>query len=98
MHAVDERPSATQYISIRCSIDPGTADWQLDPRIPPGGRSDPTFEGRKRYSAHNLVLNCCRPYAWKDEFPPVNVNSRELRRQTEEKWKNLFREAGIETV
>lgn len=80
------------------TLIPGTADWQLDPRIPPGGRSDPTIEGRKRYSAHNLVLNCCRPYAWKDVFPPVNVNSRELRRQTEEKWKNLLREAGIATV
>lgn len=69
---------------------PGTAVWQLDPRIPPGGDSDPTREGRRSYSAHNLVLNACRPYQWKDEFPVVNVNGAELRKRTEEKWGELF--------
>ena len=68
----------------------GTAVWQLDPRIPPLDRSSPDKGGRKRYRAHNLVINACRPYEWKDEFPKVNVNSRELRESTEKKWQTLF--------
>lgn len=73
------------------TIIPGTAVWQLDPRVPPGMRSDPSEEGRKRYDADNLVLNACRPYAWKDEFPPVNRNSKELSARMEQKWESLFK-------
>lgn len=74
---------------------PGMADWQLDPRIPPGERSDPTMahdqdRGRKPYRADSLVINACRPYAWKDDFPRVNVNSRELRERIGQKWSHLF--------
>jgi len=68
----------------------GTAVWQLDPRIPPLDRSSPDKGGRKRYSAHNLVINACRPYEWIDDFPPVAVNSPELRKRIREKWKDLF--------
>jgi len=76
-------------------VVPSTADWQLDPRVPPGVRTAPKQDhsqdyGRTRYSAHNLILNCCRPYAWRDQFPQVNVNSVELRRATVEKWRHLF--------
>jgi len=74
----------------------GTATDQLDPRVPPGERSDPRLahndkdHGRKAFRADNLIINACRPYEWKDEFPTVNVNSRDLRERTEEKWKHLF--------
>jgi UbiD family decarboxylase len=76
-------------------VVPGTADWQLDPRVPPGERSAPKMDhsadhGRTRYSAHNMIINACRPYEWKDDFPRVNVNSPELRKQTMEKWGDLF--------
>ncbi len=83
-------------IASRCipesgvTIVPGTAVWQLDPRIPPGQASDPSMKGREKYNAHNLVINACRPYEWKDKFPEVNMNSRELRRDIEKKWKTLF--------
>lgn len=87
-------------IATRCipehgvTVVPGTAVWQLDPRIPPGERSDPDKEqGRRAYSAHNLIINACRPWAWKDEFPPVNVNSPELRERVERKWASLFQRA-----
>jgi len=73
-------------------VIPGTAVWQLDPRIPPGQASDPSREGRRPYSAHNLVINACRPFRWKDQFPEVNMNSRELREQVEQKWAALFEE------
>ena len=72
------------------TLVPGTAVWQLDPRIPPGQRSDPSGEGRHSYRADNLVLNACRPYSWKDHFPPVNRNTPELTEQIERKWERLF--------
>jgi len=73
----------------------GTASDQLDPRVPPGMRADPTKahdkgHGRKDFRADNLIINACRPWEWKDEFPKVNVNSRELRESVAKKWKDLF--------
>jgi 4-hydroxy-3-polyprenylbenzoate decarboxylase len=75
---------------IGVKVIPGTAVWQLDPRIPPEDRSNPDEGGRKRYAAHNLVINACRPYDWIGDFPPVCVNSQDLRRRIEQKWKHLF--------
>ncbi|HEY3116323.1 MAG TPA: UbiD family decarboxylase, partial [Chloroflexota bacterium] len=73
----------------------GTATDQLDPRVPPGQRSDPKMahakdRGRNIFRADSMIINACRPYEWKDEFPKVNVNSRELREATEKKWSQLF--------
>lgn len=83
-------------IASRCapqrgvSVVPADAVWQLDPRIPPEDRSDPGEAGRKRYPAHNLVINACRPFDWFDEFPPVAVNSDEFRSRMRTKWASLF--------
>ncbi len=83
-------------IASRCApeigvqVIPGTAVWQLDPRIPPQGRSLPGTEGRQPYTAHNLVINACRPYMWRDEFPPVAVNSAALRQRIREKWQAVL--------
>lgn len=71
-------------------VIPGRAVWQLDPRIPPGERSNPDEEGRQTYRADDLVLNACRPYDWIDKFPPVAVNSPELRQKIRDKWSSLF--------
>ena len=72
-------------------VVPGTGVWQLDPRLRPEDRSEPGAEhGRKRYMAHDLVINACRPYDWIDQFPPVAMNSRELRQRILEKWAKLF--------
>ena len=43
-----------------------------------------------------MVINACRPYAWKDHFPPVNRNSAELTQRIEKKWESLFR--GLATL
>jgi len=82
------------YRSVR--VVEGSATDQLDPRVPPGERADPkmvhtaTDRGRSTFRADSLIINACRPYEWKDEFPIVNVNSRELRESTERKWSHLF--------
>jgi len=83
-------------LASRCSpehgveVIPGTAVWQLDPRIPAADRSSPDMEhGRLRYTAHNLVLNACRPYEWIDDFPQVAVNGPELRARITQRWKDV---------
>jgi 4-hydroxy-3-polyprenylbenzoate decarboxylase len=84
-------------IASRCSpeigvqVIQGTAVWQLDPRIPPDGRSNPDDDhGRAPYTAHDLVINACRPYDWIDDFPPVAVNSPSFRQRIRERWPDLF--------
>ena len=72
-------------------VIPGTAVWQLDPRIPPEEHSNPdAARGRASYTAHNLVIDACRPYDWIDAFPPVCVNGPELRRKIRAKWGHLL--------
>ncbi len=48
----------------------------LDPAIRPGQKG---FNSR-------LLLDACRPYEWKDEFPPAIGPSVEVKRETREKW------------
>ena len=74
-------------VSARC--DPKTAItvidgcWStpLDPAMPPEKKDAADFTNSR------AIINACRPYAWKDQFPPVNVLSPELRSRVAEKWK-----------
>jgi 4-hydroxy-3-polyprenylbenzoate decarboxylase len=52
----------------------------LDPVIP---------EGRKGLNSR-AVIDACRPYDWKDEFPQVAEYSKELRDETYRKWKDVL--------
>jgi len=77
-------------ISTRC--DPKTAMTVID-----GCWStslDPTLTPEKREAgdlvSSRAILNACRPYAWKDRFPPVSALSPELRKKIEEKWKSVL--------
>jgi len=36
------------------------------------------------------IVDACRPFEWKDEFPPVAESSPELAAKTYEKWKHLL--------
>jgi 4-hydroxy-3-polyprenylbenzoate decarboxylase len=42
---------------------------------------------------HNnrAIVDACRPYGWKDEFPVVAEASPELKRKIEDKWPHLYR-------
>jgi 3-polyprenyl-4-hydroxybenzoate decarboxylase len=73
------------------TVVPTTAVWQLDPLLRPDERSEPgADDAHQRYTAHDLVLDCCRPWEWKDEFPPVAMNSAALRQRLLDKWAGLF--------
>ena len=39
------------------------------------------------FTSSRAIVNACRPYVWKDQFPPVNALSPELRKRISEKWK-----------
>lgn len=73
-------------ISTRCEVSEDIEIlrkcWSgpLDPVIP---------KGRKGFNSR-AVIDACRPYDWKDEFPQVAEYSKELRDKTYSKWKDVL--------
>jgi UbiD family decarboxylase len=65
------------------SIDIIKRAWSgpLDPIIPPGQKG---FNSR-------MIIDACRPYEWRDQFPMVAQASPELRARTLDKWGALIR-------
>ena len=64
------------------SIDIVNGAWStpLDPRIPP-------WEKEKGNTTNSrAIIDACRPYHWKDEFPPVNAPSPAFAKESREKW------------
>lgn len=56
----------------------------LDPRLPPDKRE------RGDYTCSQAIVNACKPFHWRDQFPRTNVASPELRQQVLQKWRHLF--------
>ncbi|MEK6562832.1 MAG: UbiD family decarboxylase, partial [Candidatus Binatota bacterium] len=54
----------------------------LDPMVRPG--SEAMVNSR-------AVIDACRPYEWRHEFPAVAESSPELQAQVLQKWSRLFR-------
>ncbi len=90
----DVDPSDTEdvlwAVSTRC--DPATAIdivhnyWStpLDPAIPPEQRAKGDFTNSR------AIINACRPFHWRKEFPPVNRASEALEKRVWEKYKGFF--------
>jgi 4-hydroxy-3-polyprenylbenzoate decarboxylase len=78
-------------VGTRC--DPATSldivrdCWStpLDPLLPPDKRKERNFTNSR------AIIDACRPFHWRDQFPKVNRASEELRAQTLNKWEDLFR-------
>jgi 4-hydroxy-3-polyprenylbenzoate decarboxylase len=68
---------ATQVIN-------GLRSTPLDPSMSPEQKE------RGDLTSSCMILNACKPYEWKDQFPITNVASPELRQATMAKWKDLF--------
>jgi 4-hydroxy-3-polyprenylbenzoate decarboxylase len=51
---------------------------------------NPEKRARKDYTTAKVFVDACRPYHWKDKFPPVNVAGPDLRKKVLSKWKDLF--------
>jgi UbiD family decarboxylase len=68
----------------------GSWDSPADPRIPPDKRA----AGDMTHSV--AIINACRPYHWRDKFPPANTPSAELARKAKEKFGWLLESADSE--
>ncbi len=57
----------------------------LDPRIPPDDKE------RGVTSHSKAIIDACRPFAWREKFPPTSALSAEEAREIEEKWGSVLR-------
>jgi len=57
----------------------------LDPRIPPWEKA------RGNLRNNRAIIDACRPFHWKDEFPLVNAPSPELAAESRKKWGYLLK-------
>jgi UbiD family decarboxylase len=77
-------------VATRCEpseqIDIVRNAWSsaLDPRI----SADDKLRGVTSHS--KLIVEACRPFAWRDKFPPTSALSLEETRAVEEKWGKLL--------
>lgn len=60
----------------------------LDPRLTPDQKQCGEL------TTGRTLIDACRPFAWRDEFPASNVFSGIERREVEERWKSLLGELG----
>jgi len=73
-------------VATRCdpaqSIDIIRDCWgtRLDPMVSPEKRA------KKDYSHSVAIINACKPFTWKDQFPKTNRASNELRQKVLAKW------------
>jgi 4-hydroxy-3-polyprenylbenzoate decarboxylase len=78
-------------ITTRCEpseqVDIVRNAWSsaLDPRIPP----DAKLAGVTSHS--KLIIEACRPFAWRERFPPASALSPEEARAIEARWADALR-------
>ena len=73
-------------------VDPATAvdiihnAWtgDLDPRLSPGKRAAGDL------TVGRMLINACRPYTWRDQFPKTNVFNASERKLVATKWRDLL--------
>lgn len=63
----------------------GARSTGLDPSIPPWEKA------KGNYTNSRAIINACRPYHWKDEYPKVNAPSLEAARKARVKFSHLLR-------
>jgi 3-polyprenyl-4-hydroxybenzoate decarboxylase len=68
------------------SIDIITGAWStpLDPRISPQDKAAGNFTNSR------AIIDACRPFHWRDQFPPVNMPSPSALRKAREKFSYLL--------
>jgi 4-hydroxy-3-polyprenylbenzoate decarboxylase len=68
------------------SIDIIRNTWStpLDPRLTPWDRENGNFTNSR------AIIDACRPYHWRDEFPKVNAPGREEAAAARQKWAHLL--------
>jgi len=54
------------------------------------GPLDPIFPKGKKGFNSRAIIDACRPYEWRQDFPPVAESSPEVRSQVLEKWRKVI--------
>jgi 4-hydroxy-3-polyprenylbenzoate decarboxylase len=62
----------------------GMRSSALDPRVPPEKRAN------RNFFMSTAVIDACRPYIWRDQFPVAAKVSDDIRAAVEAKWSELF--------
>jgi 4-hydroxy-3-polyprenylbenzoate decarboxylase len=65
--------------------DAWTAD--LDPRVSPARRAAGDL------TVGRMLINACKPFAWREQFAKTNVFNAEDRRKLQAKWGSLLEKA-----
>jgi 3-polyprenyl-4-hydroxybenzoate decarboxylase len=77
-------------------VDPATAvdiihdAWtaDLDPRLSPAKREAGDL------TVGRMLINACRPFSWREQFPKTNVFSPDERNMVEAKWRDVLDSVG----
>ena len=72
--------------SVDIIRDGWTAD--LDPRL------SPTKRQAGDLTVGRMLINACRPFSWRDQFPKTNVFSADERKIVETKWRDFLENVG----
>ena len=65
---------------VRSSSSPSSWDSPADPRLSPEKRA-------KRDMTHSVaIIDACKPFHWRDKFPPTNAPSAEVAKKAREKF------------
>jgi UbiD family decarboxylase len=73
--------------SVDVIRDAWTAD--LDPRLSPAKREAGDL------TVGRMLINACKPFAWRDQFPKTNVFNADERKIVEHKWRQLLANIGV---
>jgi 4-hydroxy-3-polyprenylbenzoate decarboxylase len=79
--------AVTTRVDPETAIDivPGFLTSPLDPMLPPEKRE------KRDFTTAKVFINACRPFLWKDKFPPVNRVSAELKEKVMKKFRDALK-------
>ncbi len=81
-------------VSTRCdpatSIEIASGCWSspIDPRIPPAQKAAGDFTNSR------AIIDACRPFSWRGEFPKVHSMEPAYRDEIKRKWREVFQGGG----
>ena len=60
-------------------------------------RHPPEQKAKGDLTNSRAIIDACRPFHWKDDFPAVNTPDPELTARVRAKYGHLLRQGGVET-
>ena len=92
--AIDDAKDVMWAIGTRCDPATGThihtisTSWPYNPSLTIDERR--RIKKRGTYPFSRVIINACRPYKLREQLPPVNLFSEEMRRQARKKWAEVL--------